>query len=99
MCESFSFDDNADEYDRWFDNNQEIYQSKLLALKQSVPIYKIGLEIGVGNKITFIVILLLIHFWNFRELIKLKPTSFYALINKAFICPLAKSKIYSIRRI
>ena len=49
MYKTFAFDDNANEYDNWFDNNQEIYQSELLALKQSVPIDKIGLEIGVGT--------------------------------------------------
>lgn len=38
MYKTFAFDDNANEYDRWYDGNKEIYQSELLALKQVVPI-------------------------------------------------------------
>ena len=49
MCETSAFDDNADEYDRWYDDNKEIYQSELLALKQVVPAGKRGLEVGVGT--------------------------------------------------
>jgi len=49
MCETSAFDDNANEYDRWYDGNKEIYQSELLALKQVVPADKRGLEVGVGT--------------------------------------------------
>ena len=49
MYKTFAFDDNANEYDRWYEGNKEIYQSELLALKQVVPIDKMGLEVGVGT--------------------------------------------------
>lgn len=49
MCEASAFDDNANEYDRWYDGNKEIYQSELLALKQVVTADKRGLEVGVGT--------------------------------------------------
>ncbi|MCL6087403.1 MAG: methyltransferase domain-containing protein, partial [Actinobacteria bacterium] len=49
MYKTFVFDDNADEYDRWYDDNKEIYQSEVLALKQVVPAGKRGLEVGVGT--------------------------------------------------
>lgn len=49
MYKTFAFDDNANEYDRWYDGNKEIYQSELLALKQVVPADKRGLEVGVGT--------------------------------------------------
>ena len=43
------FDDTAAEYDAWFDKHLEIYQSELLALKEAIPLNKIGIEIGVGT--------------------------------------------------
>jgi len=49
MYKTFAFDDNANEYDRWYEGNKEIYQSELLALKQVVPAGKRGLEVGVGT--------------------------------------------------
>jgi ubiquinone/menaquinone biosynthesis C-methylase UbiE len=43
------FDEHALEYDSWYDDNREIYQSELLALRQVVPIGKNGLEVGAGT--------------------------------------------------
>ncbi|MBK7695632.1 MAG: class I SAM-dependent methyltransferase [Saprospiraceae bacterium] len=43
------FDQNATEYDHWFDLNFEMYQSEILALKQAIPSNKKGIEIGVGT--------------------------------------------------
>jgi ubiquinone/menaquinone biosynthesis C-methylase UbiE len=43
------FDKFALEYDKWFDENKEIYQSELLALKETIPINKKGLEVGIGT--------------------------------------------------
>ena len=43
------FDLHASEYDNWYDDNMEIYQSELLALKQVVPTGKKGLEVGAGT--------------------------------------------------
>lgn len=43
------FNQNAYEYDKWFDEHPNLYQSELLALKQVVPERKKGIEIGVGT--------------------------------------------------
>lgn len=43
------FDIYTDEYENWFIENELIFQSELLALKQVVPLNKKGLEIGVGS--------------------------------------------------
>lgn len=43
------FDKFALEYNKWFDENKEIYHSELLALKEAIPANKKGLEIGVGT--------------------------------------------------
>ena len=45
------FDLFADEYEGWFSENGNIFQSELLALKQLVPIGKKGIEIGIGSGI------------------------------------------------
>lgn len=49
MCKTSVFDEHAHEYDSWYDDNKEIYQSELLALKKVVPTGKRGLEVGVGT--------------------------------------------------
>lgn len=43
------FDKMALEYDEWFEEHKNAYQSELLAVKQFVPTGKIGLEVGVGT--------------------------------------------------
>ena len=43
-----AFDKYAEEYDRWFDENEIIYKSEIEALKRHIPRGK-GLEIGVGT--------------------------------------------------
>ena len=43
-----AFDKYAEEYDRWFDENEIIYKSEIEALKRHIPGGK-GLEIGVGT--------------------------------------------------
>jgi len=43
------FDNNALEYDNWFDKHSNIYQSEILALKEAITINKKGLEIGSGT--------------------------------------------------
>ncbi len=45
------FDTFTDEYENWFIENEILFQSELLALKQVVPIDKTGIEIGVGSGI------------------------------------------------
>ena len=43
------FDKYADEYDRWFDANERIYQAEVNALRKLVPRSGFGVEIGVGT--------------------------------------------------
>jgi len=43
------FDIFTNEYEKWFEENELIFQSELLALKQVVPNNKKGVEIGVGS--------------------------------------------------
>ena len=43
------FDDNWQQYDRWFEKNQQLYQSELKALQRLMPSSALGLEIGVGT--------------------------------------------------
>jgi ubiquinone/menaquinone biosynthesis C-methylase UbiE len=45
------FDIFTDEYENWFKENEPIFQSELLALKQVIPIGKEGIEIGIGSGI------------------------------------------------
>lgn len=45
------FDIFTDEYENWFKENELIFQSELLALKQVIPIGKEGIEIGIGSGI------------------------------------------------
>ncbi|MDD1676147.1 MAG: methyltransferase domain-containing protein [Methanomicrobiales archaeon] len=44
-----SFDRFAEEYDRWFDEHPEVYQSEVSALERFVPRTGSGIEIGVGS--------------------------------------------------
>jgi len=43
------FDKHADEYDRWFDENQQIYQAEVNALRRFIPKTGLGVEVGVGT--------------------------------------------------
>jgi ubiquinone/menaquinone biosynthesis C-methylase UbiE len=45
------FDTYTAEYEIWFKENEIIFQSELLALKQVVPIDRKGIEIGIGSGI------------------------------------------------
>ena len=45
------FDIFTDEYENWFKENGNLFQSELLALKQVIPADKKGLEIGIGSGI------------------------------------------------
>jgi ubiquinone/menaquinone biosynthesis C-methylase UbiE len=45
------FDIFTDEYENWFKENELIFQSELLALKQVIPVGKKGIEIGIGSGI------------------------------------------------
>lgn len=50
MEKSFNiFDENALDYDSWFERHKTAYQSELLAIKQAIPTQKRGIEIGVGT--------------------------------------------------
>lgn len=43
------FDELAQEYDRWFDANERVYQSEVDAVRRFIPAKGIGIEIGVGT--------------------------------------------------
>ena len=43
------FDKHANEYDRWFDKNEQIYQAEVSALRRLVPTTGFGTEIGAGT--------------------------------------------------
>ncbi len=43
------FDEFAPEYDRWFDENQDVYSAQLRILRAAVPRSGRGLEVGVGT--------------------------------------------------
>jgi SAM-dependent methyltransferase len=43
------FDSFADKYDRWFDENEKIYEAEVNALRQLIPRDGVGVEIGVGT--------------------------------------------------
>ncbi len=45
------FDIFTDEYENWFKENELIFQSELLALRQVIPVGKEGVEIGIGSGI------------------------------------------------
>lgn len=43
------FDQHAEEYDRWFDEHERVYQAELEAVRRFVPLTGVGVEIGVGT--------------------------------------------------
>lgn len=43
------FEKHADEYDHWFDENEQIYQAEVDALRRFVPTTGLGIEIGAGT--------------------------------------------------
>lgn len=43
------FDEHAQEYDRWFDENERVYQSEVVALRKFIPSRGMGIEVGVGT--------------------------------------------------
>ncbi len=43
------FDRYAQEYDRWFDEHERIYQAEVSAVRQFIPPAGIGVEVGVGT--------------------------------------------------
>jgi len=45
------FDIYTEEYEKWFEENENTFQSELLAIRQVIPIKKKGIEIGVGSGI------------------------------------------------
>ncbi|HID71301.1 MAG TPA: class I SAM-dependent methyltransferase [Thermoplasmata archaeon] len=49
MGKNSPFDDYAEDYDRWFEENKYVYLSELEAVKHFIPEGKKGVEIGVGS--------------------------------------------------
>lgn len=44
-----AFDKHAGEYDFWFDENKQIYQAEVNALRRLIPQTGFGIEVGVGT--------------------------------------------------
>ncbi len=44
-----AFDEYANEYDRWFDEHDDVYQAQLRMFRTSLPVHGHGLEVGVGS--------------------------------------------------
>lgn len=45
------FDIYTDEYEKWFEENKTTFQSELLAIRQVMPTWGKGIEIGIGSGI------------------------------------------------
>ena len=43
------FDEHAQEYERWFDEHERLYQAEVNALSKFIPSAGLGVEIGVGT--------------------------------------------------
>jgi len=43
------FEDNAGDYDRWFDEHGEVYEAQVRMLGTAIPESGCGLEVGVGS--------------------------------------------------
>ncbi len=43
------FDEHAQDYDRWFDDNERVYQNEVDAVHKFLPASGIGIEVGVGT--------------------------------------------------
>ncbi len=45
------FDDFVKEYEKWYSENQNIFECEIKAIKKVLPVFKKGIEIGVGTGI------------------------------------------------
>ncbi len=43
------FTKNAKDYDLWFERHEDMFQKELIAIKPILPLFKNGIEIGVGT--------------------------------------------------
>jgi len=43
------FEKYPDRYDIWFENNKFVYQSEMKAIKEILPDFNKGIELGVGT--------------------------------------------------
>lgn len=43
------FEKYAQEYDKWFDENKDVYKSEIMTLRGLIPREGVGLEVGVGT--------------------------------------------------
>lgn len=51
MTKHSVFDKHIDQYEKWFDDNNYVFQSELKAIQQLLPSEGKGVEIGVGSGI------------------------------------------------
>jgi SAM-dependent methyltransferase len=43
------FDESASDYDRWFDDHDDVYEAQVRTVRDAVPHTGCGLEVGVGS--------------------------------------------------
>jgi len=43
------FEDHAGDYDRWFDEHSDVYEAQIRMLRDAVPRFGRGLEVGIGS--------------------------------------------------
>ena len=51
MSTANPFDSDAKKYEEWFKKNDKLFASELLALKELIPNFETGIEIGIGSGI------------------------------------------------
>jgi len=51
MPKTEAFDNNLEEYEKWFVDNHFVFQSELNAIKKTIPSERKGIEIGIGSGI------------------------------------------------
>ncbi|MBI9039177.1 MAG: class I SAM-dependent methyltransferase [Bacteroidales bacterium] len=51
MPKTEAFDNNLEEYEKWFVDNHFVFQSELNAIRKAIPSEKRGIEIGIGSGI------------------------------------------------
>ncbi len=49
MDDTKTFADNAERYDAWYDRHADLFHAELAAIKALTPVFRKGLEIGVGT--------------------------------------------------
>ena len=49
MAKIEPFEKYTEKYEKWFDENEYVYKSEVKAIREILPVFKNGVEIGVGS--------------------------------------------------